>query len=103
MNPSILQAIKQVRITHHQQLRRSCRASLHAFSLILRPAHLSVHCLTMSGGVVYIPHGYMHTRQSRSIGKATNKRRMNDYFSPWKRACQTSTLPLRNSKSQEVA
>ncbi len=103
MRHGFLQAIKQARITPHQQLRRSCRASLHAFSLILRPAHLSVHCLTMSGGVVYIPHGYMHKGQSRFIVALPMKRRMNDEFSPWKRACQTSTLPLRNSKSQEVA
>ncbi|HYU72226.1 MAG TPA: hypothetical protein VEL31_06065 [Ktedonobacteraceae bacterium] len=103
MNPSILQAIKQVRITHHQQLRHSCGASLHAFSLILRTGHLFVHCLTMSGSVVCIPHGYMHNQYRRSIGKATNQRRMNDYFSPWKRARQTSTLPLRNTKSKEVA
>ncbi len=82
MNPSILQAIKQVHITHHQQLRRSCGASLHAFSLIVRTGHLFIHCLTMSGSGVCIPHGYMHNRYRRAFGKTTNKRRGNDERAP---------------------
>ncbi len=103
MQTTLSQAVKQARKTGDQCDQRATGASLYAFPPVLRPAHLSVHCQTMSGGGVCIPHGYMHNGQSRSIGKATKKRRTNDDFSPWKRACQTSTLPLRNVKSQEVA
>ncbi|HYU73127.1 MAG TPA: hypothetical protein VEL31_10655 [Ktedonobacteraceae bacterium] len=103
MQTTLSQAVKQARKTGDQCDQRATGASLYAFPPVLRPAHLSVHCQTMSGSGVYIPHGYMHNRYCRAFGKATNKRRMNDYFSPWKRACQTSTLPLRKSKSQEVA
>src|SRR6266487_3480647 len=103
MDSTIVQATKKGYIHLRRPFQRPDRASLHAAHPVLNTLHLLVHCSTMLDHVVYSLIGYMHKRQNRAIGKATNKRRMNDYLSPKKRACQTSTLPLRNSKSQEVA
>ncbi len=103
MHATFSQAIKQARKTDNQCAQRAIEGRLYAFSLLVRTGYLSVHCQTMSGSVVCIPHGYMHTKQSRSIGKTANKRRTNDERTPKKRVSWTATLSLRNTKSQEVA
>src|SRR6266536_3665905 len=94
VTPTTTQAIRQARFTACQWPQPPSRASLCTSLPILRTLHLSVHCLTMLGHIVYSLIVYMHNGQSRSIGKATNKRRTNDYSSPKKRACFPTILLL---------
>ncbi|HYU75843.1 MAG TPA: hypothetical protein VEL31_24480 [Ktedonobacteraceae bacterium] len=82
MQTTLSQATRQARKNGNQCAQRAIQARLYAFSLIVRTGHLPVHCRTMSGSVVCIPHGYMHNRYRRAFGKATNKRRGNDERAP---------------------
>jgi hypothetical protein len=75
---TLSQAIKQTSKNSFQRVERATEASVHAFSLILKTVHLSVHCQTMLDRVVYRPTGYMHNEQSHAVGKTTNKRLIED-------------------------
>src|SRR6266487_2889864 len=91
MKDSIFQVIKQPSTTHYRWLRHPSRARLHSSHLISSTVHLVTHCSTTLDYIVYSLIGYMH---NRALGKATNQRRTNDYFSPMKRAYFPTKLLL---------
>src|SRR6266487_1036762 len=94
MPSTLSQANKQPCKTRYLRAQRATGAKLHAPCLVSSTIHLLRHCSTMSKHGVCSPTGYMQGEYSRAIGKATKKRRKNDYFSPMKRAYFLTILLL---------
>ncbi len=69
-----VQIIKQAYSARCYQLQRPSRDSLHALLRISCILTNAKHVLTLSNNVLYSPIGYMHSRQSHAIPKATKKR-----------------------------
>ncbi len=99
MEDNTFQGIKQPCITHYRWHRDPSRASLSASHIISSIVHLLIHCSTMLDRVVCIPNGYMHTGRSRTRGKTTNKRLVEDEDSRY----QIGYTASQEYKSQEVA